>query len=401
MSEVACKAIGVFFRRAERDKIPIERLLAGVKYSVEHLRNKNERIDWDTLVQFLDNAGHVWTEKELEAIGGAFVESPFFRSFAVVARLLFTPLDFYRYANTPARGAGTQLFSCITPRQRELGPNHITVDLTLPLGYRHSRAYWAVTKGGLAVMPRILGLAPAKVQWHSIENGARYDIVYPPGGGALAFVRRFFSWPFTVRAAARELKEANEALQARYKELEQARTTLAFQATQLSVAHTISQLIHGNLDLRTTLKAMAAALVNIGGFLAAHVHVAAENDGHAIEMEASEGTAEGDGISNILESRGRSIGDVRVWHVPEHDPRERRELLAVRAADAVDGARQRHQLSRADDCTATPSSCGSSSAPPSWCRRAISWRRPCAVSKRRRRCAIASSPTSTTRSARR
>src|SRR5436305_1816078 len=81
------------------------------------------------------------------------------------------------------------------------------------------------------------------------EWGATYDIVYPKGGAALAWVVRVFTYPFTIRSAGRELKEANEALMARYAELEDARAVLALQATQLSVAHTISGLIHGDLDL--------------------------------------------------------------------------------------------------------------------------------------------------------
>ena len=328
MKEVACKAIGVFIRRAERDKISLDRLLAGVGYPLAHLKNKNERIEWESFAQFLDNADDIWGDAELGRIGTAFVESPFFRPFAVVARLLFSPLDFYRYANSPGRGVGHQLFACVTPLQREVGANHIVLDLTLPPGYRACRPYWVVSAGGLRAMPRILGLSPAKVTWEPIENGARFDIVYPSGGGALAFVRRFVSWPFTVRAAARELKEANESLQARYEELEAARGVLALQATQLTVAHTISQLIHRDLDIDRTLQAMAEALVDTGNYLGAEVQLSAVVDGKLLELRASQGQAlPSEPLVATLQSRGRVMGEVRVWHAPEHDPRERGQLL--------------------------------------------------------------------------
>jgi signal transduction histidine kinase len=328
LKEVACKAIGVFFRRAERDKVPLDRLLVGVDYSLEHLRNNHERIDWDAFVRFLDNASSIWKDEELERMGGAFVESPFFRPFAVIARLLFSPIDFYRYANSTGPGVGHQLFSCVKPLQREVERGRIILDLTLPPGYRQSRPYFIVSKGGLMAMPRILGLSPAEVEWHLIENGARFDIRYPEGGGGLAFLRRWVMWPFTVRAAARELKDANENLQARNEELNEARTVLALQATQLSVAHTISQLIHGDLDMSRTLEAIADALVQVGGFVAATVQVNARIDDHSIEMRAETGgPIDHEPICSALQSRGRPIGDVRVWHAAEHDPRERRELL--------------------------------------------------------------------------
>jgi signal transduction histidine kinase/ActR/RegA family two-component response regulator len=55
-----------------------------------------------------------------------------------------------------------------------------------------------------------------------LERGRRYRyrIRVPRGGGALARVRRTVSWPFTARAAARELAEAHALLARRYDELE-------------------------------------------------------------------------------------------------------------------------------------------------------------------------------------
>ena len=118
-------------------------------------------------------------------------------------------------------------------------------------------------------------------------------------------------------------------LQTRYKELSDARVVLALQATQLSVAHTISQLILSELDLSRSLSAMAEALVNVGGFVSAEVRVSTVVDGKTLEMSATEGPtgAPDRVISAALQSRGRIIGDVRVCHAPEHDPRERGQLL--------------------------------------------------------------------------
>ncbi|HEX9103805.1 MAG TPA: ATP-binding protein, partial [Polyangia bacterium] len=234
----------------------------------------------------------------------------------------------YRYTNSTRRGFGRQLFACVAPQQREVGPNHLVLDLTIPEGYRSCHAYWVISAAGLRAMPRILGLGAAKVTWQPIENGARFDIVYPSGGGALAFVRRFFSWPFTVRAAARELKDANESLQARYEELAEARGVLALQATQLSVGHTISQLIHRDLDISRTLQAMAEALVDPGAFVGAKVKLSAVVDGKLLEHAAEQGLAtDAAPLSATLQSRGRVMGDVHVWHRSSDDVRERAQLL--------------------------------------------------------------------------
>src|SRR5262249_23161967 len=152
-----------------------------IPYSVAHLRNKHERIEWPVFVQFMDNASRIWTEEELIGLGGAFIESPFFRMFAVVGRLLFTPLDFYRWLNKPPTGTGNQLFTCIDGRHQEVGPNQIVLEMRLPAGYQHSRACWLCNQGGLAAIPRVVGLKSAVVNLEIHEWGARYHITYPTG----------------------------------------------------------------------------------------------------------------------------------------------------------------------------------------------------------------------------
>ena len=302
--------------------------MQGVAYPLDHLQNKHERIEWSAFVDFMDNAGRIWNEDQLADIGGAWIRSPFFRAFAVVARLLFSARDAYRFINKADSGAGNQVFACIRPTHIEVGPYHVVLEMRLPDDYPRSRPFWVTTKGGLAAIPQLMALKPARVELQETPWGARYDIHYPRGGAWLALVARVVTWPFTLRNAARELKEANEVLKARYADLEEARGVLALQATQLSVAHTISQLIHRDLDIGRTLEAMAEALVHAGNYACAEVKLSAVVDGSLLELRASNGQPnDGTPLDAALQSRGRVIGDVRVWHAPEHDPRERGQLL--------------------------------------------------------------------------
>ena len=310
------------------DGIAVERLTSGVPYPLKHLQNKHERIEWSVFVDFMDNAARVWNEDELAEIGGAWIRSPFFRAFAVVARLLFSARDAYRFINKADSGAGNHVFACIRPTHIEVGPYHVVLEMRLPEHYARSRAFWVTTKGGLAAIPQLMALKPARVELQETPWGARYDIHYPRGGAWLAFIARLVTWPFTLRAAARELKEANQVLKARYAELDEARGVLALQATQLTVAHTISQLIHRDLDISRTLQAMGEALVNAGNYVRAEVRLSAVVDGKLLELRAEQGEPlPVEPIVAALQSRGRIIGDVRVWHAPEHDPRERGQLL--------------------------------------------------------------------------
>src|SRR5437016_4128893 len=98
--EVSCRTLEVFFAKLAAKKQPEECLAAGTGYPVSHLKNKKEQIDWPAFVRFMANAGSIWTEGELIALGGAFFRSPVVRSILLPARLLFGPRDVYRWVYT-------------------------------------------------------------------------------------------------------------------------------------------------------------------------------------------------------------------------------------------------------------------------------------------------------------
>ena len=219
--EVSCRAVGIFFQKLEQQHLPPERLLRGVSYPLSFLLNKHERIDWTTFRTLMANAGKVWSDEVLVQIGRSWVQSPWARPFAVVARLLFTAGDFYRWAARPNTGGSNQLLSCLHMALDQIGPDHLLLEVMMRPGYEPCRELHLVSKGGLVATPGVLGLGDAVVHMEELASGVRYDIQYPAGGGALAWLRRIITRPLTVRAAAQELREANEALQSRYQELEE------------------------------------------------------------------------------------------------------------------------------------------------------------------------------------
>ncbi len=305
----------------------MEALAVGTGYSLQHLRSKHERIDWEAFRIFLRNGKRFWTDEDLARLGGAWIDSPFFRPFRLIARMLFSPKQLYRWT-AQSNGPGSQMFTCVGARYADEGPNRVAITMTMGEGYQPIQEFFLLTKGGMVNMPRLLGLRRAAVEMAVGDSFARFEITLPSDNGVLSSVRRVITWVFSPRAAARELNEAQEVLQARYQELSNARQVLAQQATQLTVAHTISQLIHRDLDISRTLQAMAEALVNAGNFECAEVQLSAVVDGKLLELRAAQGRPlPSEPLVATLQSRGRVMGDVRVWHAAEHDPRERGQLL--------------------------------------------------------------------------
>ncbi len=262
-------------------------------------------------------------------MGAGVLNSPLFKMFKVFARLLFTPEDFYRYTNRPGRGGGNILFGCIEPSVLALSNGHMVLELNVKPGYETCREFFIMSDGGLRVMPKLCGYAEATVHMKMIERGAHYDVTYPVARSGLRRFRNFLASPFTFRAVARELVEANEVLQTRYEEIERARATLDRQATQLRTAHSISQLMHSDLDLASTADAIARALVSAGGFSGAAVHLSLTTADRPASKSSTAGqvTVDKPAFSVPVRSREQQVGELQLWCHTDADLTERDALL--------------------------------------------------------------------------
>jgi hypothetical protein len=156
-----------------------------------------------------------------------------------------------------------------------------------------------MTRSAFIAMPRAVGAGSAQVEMTIEGRHGTFLVRYKNKRGTLAALIRMLAWPFTARAAAKELKRTNEELQERFLELEAARAKLDRQATLLRTAHSVNELVQRNLDLGCTLETVASALVEQAGFLGAEIELA---DGGQI---ARSGIADfGDVRSSPLTARG-------------------------------------------------------------------------------------------------
>ncbi len=294
MKEVSCQALDFLFREVRRTGRSSEKLFAGIPYTEAHLRNRHERIEWDVFLNIMENAARLWSPEDFIAMGGAFLRSPWLRPAALVARLLFTAKDFYRWVYTfdNGRGEGHQMFHCVEPHFTDLDEQHVQIEIRIRPGYAlPPEGYFLVSQGIIEEMPRVVGMGKATVVREMYDCGARFHVTLPPGKSVLGWARKVVMWPFLVHSAARELKDANRALQERYHQLEDTRQLVQRQATQLRTAHSISQIIHGDLDVHRIVDAIAAALVTIAQFPAATVDLQCSVEGHQIAAAASAGSS--------------------------------------------------------------------------------------------------------------
>jgi signal transduction histidine kinase len=242
MKEVSCVVMETVFAGLLEKKISPSILCSGIPYDLNYLRNKNERIEWNVYCRIMSNLKSVWNEKDFENLGSHVGRTRSWTPHIIAGKLLFSTTEMYEWWSSPSNhGGGKQLFSCVIPSVKRLGKNHLRITLAIEEGYQDCREFFIVTKTGLAFIPTIYGKEPASVDMHWIERGAAYDIHYTEAGGALSWLRKFFTWPSNARTAARELQEANKILVDRYQQLEEAKAQVLQQTAALEASYRARQ----------------------------------------------------------------------------------------------------------------------------------------------------------------
>ncbi len=233
MKDVAAKVLQAFAKPVEQRGGSLEALLAGTSVTPAMVRSSSSRMEWAELCVVFRNLQQWCDDDDLVEIGRSFLRTRAIRWTFVIGRVLLSPMGFYRWMNTPKKGAGNQVFACVTPSFREIAPDRCEIELTLPDGYEVCWPFFLTTLGSLEEVPRLLGYGPANVELWALPNGGVFQVTIPSRTPILTRLRRTLMWPFTVRAAARELKEVNETLVERYEQLEQTRDELERYKTNL------------------------------------------------------------------------------------------------------------------------------------------------------------------------
>jgi signal transduction histidine kinase len=328
MNEVATKVLHTFFEPVARRGFSLEQMVQGTSLTVEQLRSKDGRLDWDELITIHRNLRAVFTEDDLVETGRLLFQPLALRFMFVIGRMLLSPMGFYRWLNTPRQGGGNQLFTCVTPSFRETSPTTCEIELVLPEGFEICWDFFLLTKGSFIELPRVLGYGDADVRLERIARGARYYITIPSRTPLLTRTRQVVMWPFTARAAASALKAANESLVDRYEELETAQLSISRQRELLDTAYRFGQRVWGDRDASTTATSIVDALVEIGMYVGATV------DGHRADAPGDKVFARAgrpvDAHAVIhceLPLRGKVHGTITVEYSGVSDEQGARQLL--------------------------------------------------------------------------
>lgn len=317
MKEVSCQvAFPIIFRDMKKRRVSPEILCEGIPYSLDHLRNEKENVEWDVFCKIMSNTRSVYNDDDdYVELGVRLIEWKVVPVLSSMIGFFLNPMQLYRLLTDTRRGMGTQHFRCITTTTKEFNKHHLEILLELHAGYQYCKEFFLITKGVFIACPSLLKLKNSNVIMHETNRGALYDITIPFRSSPFAWLRQLLSLPSSKKAAINELNKAYELLYDRYNQLEESRVQIQKQAKQLETAYSISQLIRSDLDLDFTLSAVAESLVKVAGFAAVEINIHFAMDSEPVQRTVRLGdvlvmTTQ---LKRELEAHGKSIGEINLW----------------------------------------------------------------------------------------
>jgi PAS domain S-box-containing protein len=215
---IACTPLAFLIAQCRSCGIDPKQIAEDTEMPLSVLGDPKEQTTWSIFHQCMENAGRIWQEPDLVALGAKALDSPAYRTLKTVMRLTDSPRELYHGHFMPGGGLhqDSTLFDI---RWITSASDGLVLEWTMNNGHPFSRPYARFLEGMLAAYPTVLGLPPAKVVAHLEAASARYEIRFPRESGFLGRFRRRVARLRALYGALMALPEIQALLQTRFKEV--------------------------------------------------------------------------------------------------------------------------------------------------------------------------------------
>jgi signal transduction histidine kinase len=210
--------------------VPIEELVRGLSFPVQHLLRPSNRITWDEFIVVLENA--------VQAVGGAdrfenFCASYYERAGGLLGALAARVSSARPLYHMAARWYGPSLFTCTIARCEDLPDGRIRQTVEILPGFRPSTLYFQTMRAAMRGIPALIGQPQAQVEMDVDGRHAVYIITPPPTLNLWGRARRAFTWYRKLESADEELTVQRDELRKGYEMARRAGELLTFQTRRL------------------------------------------------------------------------------------------------------------------------------------------------------------------------
>ena len=111
--EVSCKVFTPTFEVLKRKKIDLNLALKNIPYSLDHLLNRHERIEWSVLCNFITNIRPYLSISDFEEMGAVDIREGFNQEYVASGLLMFSLNKFSRRDGENIVKSGEHNVTCI------------------------------------------------------------------------------------------------------------------------------------------------------------------------------------------------------------------------------------------------------------------------------------------------
>ncbi|MFI5300890.1 MAG: nitrogen regulation protein NR(II), partial [Polyangiales bacterium] len=190
--DVSCRASRMLLEASEHVGLSVEAIAASTTFSLAHLLDVRQRVDWATWAALNQRALDLLGDDpaRLEALGDAIARAPSGAFLRAVGRHVASPMTLFEIG---ARWVSPAMFPQVPIHTQRLDDDRLEIRSTLAPELADAEAFFRICAATLAAHPRAIGLDRALVEGEIGPRGVRLVVTSPRASNATARLRRMLS----------------------------------------------------------------------------------------------------------------------------------------------------------------------------------------------------------------
>ena len=326
--EVSCKVFTPIFDVLKRKNIDLNLALKNIPYSLDHVLNRHERIEWSVMCTFVSNIRPYLSISDFEEMGAVDIRDGFNQEYVASGLLMHSLNKFSKRDGENIVKSGEHNATCIIGEIVSTDKNCMKLKYYIDEEHEYFPEFVYVQRGGLLELGKLFGYKEYNVETIWIHNGAIFEVSWKNDRTFLG-VKKWFFWIFNFRKAFLDLTESRAQLLNQYNKLDESKRLLQRQTTQLKTAHSLSTSIRQSLEMSDTLKAIIDILTKEAGFDEVIINIFNdfENNQINLSVKSENKTKNVYKIINDIIINEKRIGELIVKVQPSRDYLECKELF--------------------------------------------------------------------------
>lgn len=208
--KVSCRSLSGCIAFCRGRKLDLNSLFRNLPFTLEHLEDPGNFIDWQSFRSFCDSLVTHFSEYEIRQAGRYSWQNESMNVYRLMSSLDHSLVGYYSLG-FGAQGFIAKLFPCEL-EIRNTAEQQIEITLTMKERLQPCRSFHLFLAGQLSGMSEIYGYDPAKVDISETNQGAKFIVTYPHISPTLHKAKELMRSVSTAKLSTQALRNLNDAL---------------------------------------------------------------------------------------------------------------------------------------------------------------------------------------------